>query len=95
MYISIGGIFMGLFDNLLGNASKANLDDIRQDYAKLLANGESIQQAYEIFRDLFIFTDKRLILVDKQGITGKKTQYHSIPYKSIRHSALKQLVISI
>lgn len=71
MYISIGGIFMGLFDNLLGNASKANLDDIRQDYAKLLANGES-QQAYEIFRDLFIFTDKRLILVDKQGITGKK-----------------------
>lgn len=63
---------MGLFDNLLGNASKANLDDIRQDYAKLLANGESIQQAYEIFRDLFIFTDKRLILVDKQGLTGKK-----------------------
>lgn len=89
MYISIGGIFMGLFDNLLGNASKANLDDIRQDYAKLLANGESIQQAYEIFRDLFIFTDKRLILVDKQGITGKKTQYHSIPYKSIRHFSIE------
>lgn len=80
---------MGLFDNLLGNASKANLDDIRQDYAKLLANGESIQQAYEIFRDLFIFTDKRLILVDKQGITGKKTQYHSIPYKSIRHFSIE------
>lgn len=89
MYISIGGIFMGLFDNLLGNASKANLDDIRQDYAKLLANGESIQQAYEIFRDLFIFTDKRLILVDKQGLTGKKTQYHSIPYKSIRHFSIE------
>lgn len=80
---------MGLFDNLLGNASKANLDDIRQDYAKLLANGENIQQAYEIFRDLFIFTDKRLILVDKQGITGKKTQYHSIPYKSIRHFSIE------
>ena len=70
-------------------ASKANLDDICQDYAKLLANGESIQQAYEIFRDLFIFTDKRLILVDKQGITGKKTQYHSIPYKSIRHFSIE------
>ena len=49
MYISIGGIFMGLFDNLLGNASKANLDDIRQDYAKLLANGESIQQLMKSF----------------------------------------------
>ena len=72
MYISIGGKF--LWDYLiiiLGNASKANLDDIRQDYAKLLANGESIQQAYEIFRD-YLFYRQRLILVDKQGITGEK-----------------------
>ena len=81
MYISIGGIFMGLFDNLLGNASKANLDDIRQDYAKLLANGESIQQAYEIFRDLFIFTKKYNIIL------------YRIKVSDI--SALKQLVISI
>lgn len=95
MYISIGGIFMGLFDNLLGNASKANLDDIRQDYAKLLANGESIQQAYEIFRDLFIFTDKRLILVDKQGITGKKHNIILYRIKVSDISVLKQLVISI
>lgn len=80
---------MGLFDNLLGNASKANLENIRQDYAKLLANGEVIHQAYEIFRDLFLFTDKRLILIDKQGVTGKKTQYHSIPYKSIRHFSIE------
>jgi hypothetical protein len=30
-----------------------------------------------------MFTDKRLILVDKQGITGKKVEYQSIPYRSI------------
>ncbi len=34
-------------------------------------------------RDLFVFTQCRLILVDKQGITGKKVGYHSVPYKSI------------
>ena len=53
---------MGLFDNLLGNASKANLDDIRQDYAKLLANGESIQQAYEI---LFLPTNALSLWINK------------------------------
>lgn len=80
---------MGLFDNLLGNASKANIDDINKNYAKLLATNEVIQQAYKIFRDLFIFTDKRLIIVDKQGLTGKKTTYHSIPYKSIKHFSIE------
>ena len=57
---------------------KANLDDIRQDYAKLLANGESIQRTPEFFRDLFIFTDKRLILVDKQGITGNTISFYTM-----------------
>ena len=40
-------------------------------------------------RDLFVFTDKRLILIDKQGITGKKAEYHSIPYKSISHFSVE------
>ncbi len=39
--------------------------------------------AFTLVRDLIVFTDKRLILVDKQGITGKKVDYKSIPYKSI------------
>lgn len=80
---------MGLFDNFLGNASKANLDDVNKDYVKLLSTNEMIQQAYKIFRDLFIFTDKRLILVDKQGLTGKKISYHSIPYKNIKHFSIE------
>lgn len=36
-----------------------------------------------LIRDLIVFTDKRLILVDKQGLTGKKVDYHSVPFKSI------------
>ena len=80
---------MGFFDNILGNASTTNLEDIRQYYAKLLATEETIQQAYKLFRDLFIFTDKRLIMVDKQGITGKKTEYHSIPYRNITHFSIE------
>lgn len=45
--------------------------------------------AYQLVRDSFLFTNKRLILVDKQGITGKKVEYHSILYKSISHFAVE------
>lgn len=36
-----------------------------------------------------VFTEKRLILVDKQGMTGKKIEYHSIPFKIISHFSIE------
>ncbi|GAA3328773.1 hypothetical protein GCM10020331_074110 [Ectobacillus funiculus] len=48
-----------------------------------------MKKAYRLIRDMFLFTDKRLILVDKQGITGKKTEYHSVPYRSITHFSIE------
>ncbi len=80
---------MGLFDALLGNASEVNIEEVRRDYAQVLAENESIERAYKLIRDMFIFTNKRLILVDKQGLTGKKSEYHSIPYKSITHFSIE------
>ncbi|CAM4520006.1 PH domain-containing protein [Paenibacillus typhae] len=80
---------MTIFDGLLGNATQVELADVQREYARILATGERIERAYKLIRDMFIFTDKRLILVDKQGMTGKKTQYHSIPYKSISHYSVE------
>ena len=42
-----------------------------------------------MIRDLFVFTNKRLILVDKQGLTGNKVEYHSLPYRTITHSSVE------
>ena len=39
---------------------------------------------------LIVFTEKRLILVDKQGVTGKKTSYKSIPYHSISRFTVRE-----
>jgi hypothetical protein len=36
-----------------------------------------------------IFTDRRFILVDRQGLTGLKTEYHSIPYRAITHFSVE------
>jgi len=80
---------MSFWNALLGNASEANLAEVQAAYAKLLAPNEQIQLAYQVIRDLFIFTSKRLILVDVQGLTGAKVSYHSIPYRSITHFSIE------
>ncbi|MGF9714438.1 MULTISPECIES: PH domain-containing protein [Paenibacillus] len=80
---------MGFFDGLMGNASELNAVDLQKEYAGILAKGETIEKGYKVIRDLFIFTNKRLILVDKQGLTGRKMEYHSVPYRSITHFSIE------
>lgn len=82
-------VTMGIFDGLMGNASEVNVTEIQKEYTMILAANERIEKAYKLIRDMFIFTNKRLILVDKQGLTGKKTEYHSIPYKNITHFSIE------
>ncbi|MCC2673988.1 MAG: hypothetical protein K0R58_935 [Ramlibacter sp.] len=80
---------MGLFDGMLGNASKIDPAKIQHEFAQILAPGESVQHAYQLIRDFLVFTDKRFVLVDKQGMTGSKVEYHSIPYRSITHFSVE------
>jgi hypothetical protein len=80
---------MGLLDGMLGNASKINPEKIQEEFGQILAAGERVEHAYQLIRDFFVFTDKRLVLVDKQGLTGNKVEYHSIPYKSITHFSIE------
>ena len=42
-----------------------------------------------LVRDAFLFTDRRLILIDKQGVTGRKIEYHTLPYRSITHFSVE------
>ncbi|MFJ7677857.1 PH domain-containing protein [Peribacillus sp. NPDC097198] len=80
---------MGFLDGLIGNASTISKDEAIKELEQILANGEDVDAAFKLIRDLIVFTDKRLILVDKQGITGKKVEYHSIPFKSISHFSVE------
>lgn len=56
---------------------------VPQDVGPLLVPGEVPVTAYKTFRDTAIFTDRRMIVKDAQGITGKKVEMYSLPYKSI------------
>ena len=53
---------------------------IPQDVANLMVPGEQPVAAYATFRDSAIFTTKRLIVRDAQGLRGKKVEVYSLPY---------------
>lgn len=80
---------MGFLDGLMGNATEVNLNDLKEELKDVLTSTEKLEHAFKVIRDTFVFTDKRLILIDKQGISGKKMEYHSIPYKSITHFSIE------
>lgn len=74
---------MGLLSGILGNASELNPAEVQRTLARLLTQGEVVEKAYKVIRDSFIFTNKRLVLIDVQGLTGSKVSYQSIPYRTI------------
>ena len=80
---------MGLLSSLIGNAGIAPPEELNKEYANLLVEGEIVEIGFKLLRDVFIFTNKRLILVDKQGIMGSKVEYVSIIYKSISRFSIE------
>lgn len=80
---------MGLFNQLLGNAGEVSVEKLNEKYKRLLVEDEDIELGFKLFRDTFMFTNKRLILIDIQGLTGSKIEYKSMPYKSISRFSLE------
>ncbi len=75
---------MGLLDGIMGHASEVSIEKIAQEFQPVLVEGERIEKAFKLIRDVFVFTNKRLILVEKQGLTGTKVAFQTIPYSSIK-----------
>jgi hypothetical protein len=74
---------MGLFDALTGRVTEIDPDEAHEDLEPILIDAESIEAAFVLYRDLMVFTNRRLVLVDKQGMTGSKVSYESVPYESV------------
>lgn len=74
---------MGLFSGVAKNTGSLESRKLHSDYGQLLVDGEIIEVGFVVVRDSFLFTNKRLILVDIQGISGRQIEYLSIPYGNI------------
>nr|WP_302328459.1 PH domain-containing protein [Salirhabdus salicampi] len=74
---------------MMGNSSEVDPSKIKEEFQNIFAPKEEVYKGFQLIRDLFIFTNKRLILVDKQGITGKKMEYLSVPYDKINYFSVE------
>jgi hypothetical protein len=75
---------MGLISGILGNATEIPVAEAEQELRPILIEGERVEHAFKLIRDQIIFTSKRVVTIDKQGLTGSKQNIRSIPYKSIK-----------
>ena len=74
---------MGLLGAIMGHGSDLAAEDVDRQLAGVLAPGEAVRVAFKVFRDLMVFTDRRLVLIDRQGVTGRKVEYLTVPYRAI------------
>jgi len=64
--------------------SHCDPSEVEPQIAGLLLDGERVLVAAKTIRDFVAFTDKRIIAVNVQGITGKKRDFSSLPYSKIQ-----------
>lgn len=67
---------------LLGRATESNEDKANNALRKILIDGEQVQASFVLYRDRFVFTNARLVILNSMGV-GKEHSYRSIPYDMI------------
>jgi hypothetical protein len=80
---------MGIPDALMGHGSEVAAKEVAGRLEGVLLTDETAKLAFRLFRDFFAFTEKRLIIVEIQGVTGRKVEYLTIPYRSITRYSLE------
>ena len=76
-------------NGILARLKKVNTSEFGSIINEFLIDGEVVISAYKSVRDGVVFTNKRIIAINVQGITGKKQDYTSIPYSKISTFSLE------
>lgn len=63
---------------------EADPEGLSSKVSPLLVDGEHVVAAFKTVRDSVVFTDRRLIAINVQGMTGKKQDYTSLPYSKVQ-----------
>ena len=71
-------------NNSVWNLRPIEVSVVKDEVTALLVEGEEIVLAFKTVRDQLVFTNKRIISVDIQGVTGARKSYSSMPYSKIQ-----------
>ena len=75
--------------NSAWNLKPISVDAVREEVNGLLIDGEKVDMAFQTVRDQLIFTNKRIVSVDVQGITGKRKSFSTMPYSKIQYLSIQ------
>ncbi len=71
--------------NSVFNLKPINVEDVRKEVTGLLVKDESVVMAFKTIRDQLVFTNKRIISIDVQGLTGKRKSFTTMPYSKVQY----------
>ena len=71
------------------NLKPISNDEVRGEVDGLLIADEKVEFAFKTIRDQLVFTNKRIISIDVQGITGKRKAFATMPYSKIQYFSIQ------
>ena len=71
------------------NLKPISIDAVKNEVMGLLIDEEVVVMAFQSVRDQLIFTNKRIISVDVQGLTGKRKSFSTMPYSKIQYFSIQ------
>lgn len=71
------------------NLKPISNDEVRGEVDGLLIADEKVEFAFKTIRDQLVFTNKRIISIDGQGITGKRKSFATMPYSKIQYFSIQ------
>lgn len=71
------------------NLKPIDISSVRSEVTGLLIDGEEIISAFKTIRDQLVFTNKRIIAIDVQGITGARKSFATLPYSKIQYFSIQ------
>lgn len=71
------------------NLKPISNEEVRSEVDGLLIAGEQVEFAFKTIRDQLVFTNKRIISIDVQGLTGKRKSYATMPYSKIQYFSIQ------
>ncbi|MCD7761692.1 MAG: PH domain-containing protein [Lachnospiraceae bacterium] len=75
--------------NAIFNLKPISVSEVQQEVSNLYVANEVTLSAFKTIRDQVVFTNKRIIAIDVQGITGKRKEYSTLPYSKIQYFSVQ------
>ncbi len=71
------------------NLKPISVESVKDEVNGLLVEREAVLYAFQTVRDQLVFTNKRIISIDVQGLTGRKKSFSTMPYSKVQYFSIQ------